>query len=353
MPCVSLDDMRIVTTFGEYVLQQCPAALVYISLPSDNPSPSSIMSFPFVRLPVELGLEILRVAASPAHRAGQSSAYQVYATARALASVSHSVRQVVMPNLLHTVMLNSHESLTKFIRTLQQQKWLAGTSSRLKLDYSNLVRRFWCSRCWEPMLHENPLPNQIDLLREVFRNAETLGFTFISHHLLIETLGGPYGPDAQHWNCKHLTMAGINPRWNWITSSPQGQAFLRQLTHLTLWLPSLPRAQQLPRDLRPQAPGWIQRVPFEYMPNLTQFAFQLIGTPRTTTTSPIVVYTKPPHLRQQQSSVIFRTWAMSADPISHGKIVHVNIELTQFPDVDDANWGMALLDGRLGGILKL
>ena len=309
------------------------------------------MSFPFAHLPIELGLEILRVAASPAHQAGQSSAYQVYATARALASVSHSVRQVVMPHLLHTVMLNSHESLTKFIRTLQQQKWLASIGSRLKLDYSNLVCRFWCSRCWEPMLQENPIPNQNDLLREVFCNAETLGFTFTSHHLLVETLGGPYGPDARQWNCKHLTMAGINPRWNWITSSPQGQAFLRQLTHLTLWLPSPPRTQQLSRYLRLQAPSWIQRVPFEYMPNLTQFAFRLVGTQRMTT-SPIVVYTKPPHLRQQQSSLIFRTWAMSADPISHGKIVLVNIELTRISDVDDANWGMALLDGRLGGIIK-
>ncbi len=313
------------------------------------------MSFPFSHLPIELGLEIFRVAASPVQQADQSSPYQVYATARALASVSHSVRQVVMPHLLHTVMLNSHESLSKFIRTLQQQKWLASIGSRLKLDYSNLVRRFWCSRCWEPMLQENSIPNQYDLLGEVFRNAETLGFTFSSHHLLYGILGGPYGPNARNWNCKHLTMAGINPRWNPITSSPQGQAFLRQLTHLTLWLPTEnalkpSEAHQLPRDSSLRVPSWIQRVPFEFMPNLTQFAFPLVGTPRMAT-PPIVVYIIPPYLRQQQSSIIFRTWAMSADPIAYGKIVHVNIEVTQSPDVDDANWGMALLDGRLGGII--
>lgn len=304
------------------------------------------MSFPFSQLPIELGLDIFQIAASPARQSDQSSPHQVYATARALAAVSHHVRQVTMPHLLYTVILNSHKSLNKFIQTLQQQKELASMGSRLQLDYSSLVRHFWCSRCWEPMLQESAISNYgYDLLGEVFHRTETLGFTFISHHLLYGILGGQYGPDARDWSCKRLTLAGKNPRWNPLISTTPGQAFLRQLTHLTMWLPTegTSRSSQTHQlDLRLRVPNWIQRVPFEFMPSLTDFAFTLMSEPSMTTTS-IVVYTIPPHLRQQQSSIIFRTWAKSADPISYGRIVHMNVGVTHSPDVDDANWGIAFL----------
>ena len=323
--------------------------------PHCHPRPDTIataclkMTFPFCQLPVELTLEILLLAASPAQQP-ESNCLSMYATARALALVSYNVRQVVMPHFLHTVVINSHDSLNKFVRTLHHQKQLANYGSRLCLNYARLVHRVWTSRCWEPIQQSTVLTSghAYAMLSEILCNAEALGFTFLSYHLLYDALSGVCDPVELQWNCRRLTFAGNNPRWNPLTSTANGQTFLQRLTHLTIWLPTddaigSPYISHI--DLGLRVPNWVQRIPFEYMTNLTHFAFSLVTTPRMTTT-PVVMYVLPPSLRHQHNPTIFRTWATSSDPLSYGKTVNIDVRIVNSPEVDDEKWGMAFLKGE-------
>jgi hypothetical protein len=307
------------------------------------------MSFPFCRLPIELTLESLRLAASPAQQT-ESDCLSAYATARTLALVCYGVRQVVMPHFLHTVVLNNHDSLNNFVRTLHHQKQLAKHTSRLCLNYPRLVHRVWTSRCWEPMQGTVLTSGHANTVRlsEILSNAEAIGFTFLSYHLLYDALSGVGDSIERQWNCRRLTFAGNNPRWNPLTSTANGQAFLQRLTHLTIWLPADdaigPPCLSL-IDLGLRVPNWVQRIPFEYMTNLTHFAFSLVTTLRMATT-PVVVYVLSPSLRHQHNSTIFRTWATNSDPLSYGKIVNIDVGIVNSPEVDDEKWGMAFLKGE-------
>lgn len=303
------------------------------------------MPFSFCQLPIELILEILFLAASPAQQA-ESDCSSRYATARALALVCFNVRQVVMPHLLHSVVINNHDSLDKFLRTLYLQKQLADHGSRLCLNYARLVHRVWTSRCWEPLQQTTVLASghANALLGEILYNATALGFTFLSYHFLYESLSGVCEPIERQWNCRRLTFAGSNPRWNPLISTANGQALLQHLTHLTIWLPADdaigPPVSHIGLGLR--VPNWVQRVPFEYMTNLTHFAFSLVSAARATTTA-VVVYVLTPSLRQQHDSTIFRTWATSPDPLSYGEIVNV---VVGSPEIDDDKCGIAFLKGE-------
>lgn len=299
------------------------------------------MAFQFYQLPVELTLEIARLAASPPLNPESDSA-SMYATARALALASFDLRKAAMPHLLHTVVLNSQDSLNKFLQTLCLQKRLAAHRSRLRLDYPHLVRRMWTSRCWEPILTS---AHTHALLEEILCNAHALGFTFVSYHLLYDTLGAIVY-DPEQWSCRRLTFAGDNLRWNPLTSTANGIAFLRRLTHLTIWLPEDDTigptyVSHLDPDYR--VPNWVKKIPFEYMSDLTHFAFTLVGTPRAPTTA-IVVYVLTPNLLLQHDATVFRAWATSGDPVAYGKIV--DIDLTHSPGVRGLNWGMAFLKGE-------
>jgi len=81
------------------------------------------------------------------------------------------------------------------------------------------------------------------------------------------------------------------------------------------------------------------------MTSLTHFSFSLVCTPRMATTL-VVVYVLPSSSPHQQNPTIFRTWATSADPLSYGKIVNIDVRITNSPEVDDENWGMAFLKGE-------
>ena len=298
-----------------------------------------IMAFPLSDLPLELALEILRLAASPQVHQCQSR-HQTYETARALALVSHNIRQVVMPHLLHTVILNTQESVNLFNQSLRQQKRLIHLHSRLSLNYPSLVCRIWSSRFLDPIVQqpENHFQNY-SLLCEVFSRAETVGFNSQSLHLLYETLGGAYGHSPSQWKCKRLTFAGHYPRWNPLTSTTNGLAFLRQLSHLTICVPSHDTLGP-PSDT--QIPNWIQRIPFEFMPNLTHFAFSLVTAPGAPT-MPILAYTLPSALRHQEKSIIFKVWAASLDPLTHGKLFNLNVDIPVSGVVPDLGYEMAYL----------
>jgi len=64
------------------------------------------------------------------------------------------------------------------------------------------------------------------------------------------------------------------------------------------------------------------------------------------TATTVVVYILTPSLRQQHNPTVFRTWATSADPLSYGRIVNVDVGITHSPEVDDEKWGMAFLKGE-------
>ncbi|KAF8967945.1 hypothetical protein BDZ97DRAFT_1916514 [Flammula alnicola] len=304
------------------------------------------MHFPLSQLPLELALEILRLAASPSVHPNQSQLH-VYQTACSLARVSHNVRQAVMPHLLHTVILSSQDAINLFIRTLEQQQYLASINSRLKLDYSRHVRRIWGTRCWQPLVQQptNYYQNY-RLLYNLFGKAEAIGFDFNSLHLLYEVLGDAHSDSLDEWNCNRVTFAGEGSRWNPITSTAAGLSFLKRLTHLTMWSPTNDTIGAA--SASDVVPNWVQRVPFELMPNLTHFAFSLITSPGSTM-SPVLVYSLPTTASDapQEGATIFRKWALSDNPLDYGTMYRLDVEYPQFSNsVPEISWEKAFLLGE-------
>ncbi|KAF8161258.1 hypothetical protein B0H34DRAFT_372654 [Crassisporium funariophilum] len=299
------------------------------------------MEFPlFSELPLELALEILHLAASPQlHPLDQ----KVYNTATSLAQVSHFFRDAVMPHLLHTIILSTQEKLNLFIRTIEQQENFKSVGHRLRLDYKEHIHRIWSTQCFEPLVqHTASRYANYNILYPIFSRAKTLGLNFNSLHLLYEVLGGAYTDCLPQWQCKRATFAGTFPRWNPITSTTAGLAFLRQLTHLTVWVSGEPASTLAPN----QVPDWVEKVPFEYMPNLIHFAFSLTGSSANPTV-PVLTYSLPAESLPGQSSSIFRAWAKSSDPLSYGVLSHFNAaqDSNSLARVD-TSWERAYLRGE-------
>ncbi|KAF8201005.1 hypothetical protein BJ912DRAFT_1054459 [Pholiota molesta] len=270
--------------------------------------------FALSHLPLELALEILRLAASPsAHCTQKSSDAVVYTTACILARVSHNVRHAIMPHLLHTVVFRTQQSLDLFLDTLEQQNHFAATNSTLKIDYRRYVRRIWSSECFEPVLnqHKDSYRNY-SLLSPIFINAYDIGLTKNSMHLLHEVLDGRFisSVHPSGWNCKRVTIAGNEHlRWNGMVATEAGHSFLRQLTHFTLW--SNPTHAQAPGIgvSANNIPAGVHKVPLDYMPNLTHFAFTLNAFDSCSNTVPVYVYILPPALRGSgEGGKLVRKW---------------------------------------------
>lgn len=295
------------------------------------------MRFPLLRFPLELALEILRLAAC-----SQDHQQHIYKTACSLALVSHAIRQIVMPHLLHTVILSTQADVRLFIRTVKQQKHFANIGSSLSLNYSHYIRRLWSTQCWEPVLYSAHHTNY-SILYPIFAGTESMGFNFTSLHLLYEVLGGLYSHSLPGWQCQRVTFAGTSPMWNPITSTTAGLSFLRQLTHLTLWIPNNdgdgPASDPNPYLI----PDWVQKVPLELMPNLIYFAFSLVHNPGSSVVT-ILAYTLPTAASQDQNASIFRSWAISAEPLSYG--VTTNVSLTGMLGASTHAWEMAYLRGN-------
>jgi len=301
------------------------------------------MVFPLSLLPLELVLEIIRLATSPDTET--VSRLHIYQTAKSLALVSHDLRQVAMTQLLHTVIFNKQETLNLFLRTLQQQKHFATTHSRLRLDYTKLVHRIWSTECYEPFVQQPTTYFQdYHLLRDLFSRAESLGFHFRSLHLLYEALGGAFSEGLANWRCSRVTLAGDLVRWNSITSTRVGISFLHQITHLTIWVPN--DDITTPASCPGAIPNWVRRVPFELMPNLTHFTFTLVSSPGSQT-MPLLVYALPKSPNQrQEASTLFRTWATSSDPFSHGHICALDAaHPSNSPSIPNAQWELAFVRG--------
>jgi len=310
------------------------------------------MSFNLAGLPLELIFEILRLGATPALAVDCNNRIleeDIYSCARALALVCSNVRQVVMPHLLHTVVLNSDRSLNLFLRTLKIQISWARQGSRLRLNYTELVRHIWSSACYEPLLlqHNWAYPSY-DLLWNIFRNSQTIGFNFAAIHLLYEVITAtPYNTTFNDWTCSRVTFAGYIPRWNAITSNSRGMEFLQQITHLTVWAPHHDIASPQPEGV---IPNWFYKLPFQFIPRLQKLSFTLVG-PQDAPTTPVLIYTLPSSDNGTPADT-FQTWARSSDPLSWGQVFHLNVPYRVDVNVDmDARdlaykWEMAYYLGQ-------
>ncbi|KAJ7125071.1 hypothetical protein C8R44DRAFT_782209 [Mycena epipterygia] len=288
------------------------------------------MVFPFALLPTELALEIIRLASLPSYQ-DATAPRPSYATTITLALVSHGFRRATMPHLLHSVVLASSSQVLCFIDSILLQKELSASSSPLALDYTKLVRRFWSTECWEPLMDDSP-EYYIDYaaLTEVISGVDSLGLTWSSLHLLYNGLTSSGAASVEDWNCRHVTFAGYFPRWKPLTSSMEGTAFLSRITHLTLWIPTHDHPWLPPPPQDSPVPRWIEQIHFPSFPNLTHLAFPVLSNriPTPCPADPSVfqvptealVYTAPSSAADFKPSV-FRDWALGDDPLSHGVVV--------------------------------
>ncbi|KAJ7106034.1 hypothetical protein C8R43DRAFT_859152, partial [Mycena crocata] len=233
------------------------------------------MSFPFNFLPTELALEIIRLTSLPNYE-DATAPRPSYATALSMASVSHAIRSATMPHLLHSVVLSSSPQVLSFIDSILLQKDFSASSSPLALDYTRLVRRFWSTECWEPLMEHSP-EYFIDYsaLYKVIRGVDSLGLNFRSLHLLYNGLTSPGADPEKDWRCRHVTFAGFLPRWKPLTSNSEGTAFLSRITHLTLWISPHNRPWLPPPPHESRIPSWIEHVPLDFFHSLTHLQFPL------------------------------------------------------------------------------
>jgi len=312
------------------------------------------MFFPFNNLSTELALEIIRIAASPDFVETPNSSRPYYTTALSLTSVSYAVRRATMPRLLHTVVLSSAPHLLAFIRSILLQRQHQKNHSRLALDYKKLVRRFWSTECWEPVVDEAPDdPLNYSLLYEIIRGVESLGLNFRSLHLLYNGLASANAKPSEDWSCQRVTFAGSFWRWRPLMSTSEGLTFLGRISHLVIWIPNHD-SYPLFDDQSP-VPNWIEHVPFAMMPNLTYVAFPLLsnrirhearGSFHTPTE--MVVYTAP--CTSKPDPTIFKRWALGPDPLVHGIVIPFRVLPIFSSDKPvDLNWEVAYVQGEGDG----
>ncbi|KAJ7188616.1 hypothetical protein C8R46DRAFT_1023916 [Mycena filopes] len=287
------------------------------------------MVFSFTLLPTELALEIIRVASVPSYE-DPTAPRPSYATAVSLASVSHAMRSATMPHLLHSVVLASSHHVLSFIDSILLQRQLSDSSSALALDYPRLVRGFWSTECWEPLIEDSPdYFIHYAALYSVIRGVDVLGLNFRSLHLLYNGLASAGADPAVDWTCTHVTFAGSLPRWKPLTSSSEGTIFLSRVTHLTLWIPTYKHPWLAPPSDESQVPPSVALVPFALLSNLTHLAFPL-SSKHTPTHDPTTIQVQVPtetltYVAPNPSSTefapsVFREWALSDDPLSHGVV---------------------------------
>ncbi|KAJ6576836.1 hypothetical protein B0H10DRAFT_2101723 [Mycena sp. CBHHK59/15] len=288
------------------------------------------MMFPFSRLPTELALEIVRVAALPSYE-DKAAPRPSYATARSLAAVSHAIRSATMPHLLHSVVLASPTQALYFIDAILLQKQLSARSSPLALDYTALVRRFWSTECWEPMMDDlRYYDPDYGALYEIIRGVDALGLNFRALNVLYNGLASACADPVRDWTCRRVTFAGELSRWRPLTSNTAGLAFLGHVTHLTLWIPT--------HDDPPQpspVPSWVQAVPFAAFHSLTHVAFPLLTNRRR-------------HKGWRGRKFFYVP--PSDDPLSRGVVVPLRVLPSCLGESPDLGWETPFILGESDGV---
>ncbi|KAF7982278.1 hypothetical protein HWV62_29533 [Athelia sp. TMB] len=258
-------------------------ATIYIPPPgaTDTKSWSHLMkSFPFERLSAELALEIIRFASTPDFRSTYASSPtpaladsetkpppNPYRTALALTRVSRAVRHAARPQLLYTVLLASPTQVRAFTRLVRAAPHLPPTRS-LYLGGTPLApgAAFDCAA-----------------LARTLAGVVELGVDAAALHLLTGALS--LAPAHCPLVVRRVTFAGAAWRWNPLTSSPEGGAFLARITRLRLWFDD-PRAHAAGRENEGAGkggPAWMGEVPFGMLRSLERLEFAsggLVGVHR-------------------------------------------------------------------------
>lgn len=60
----------------------------------------------------------------------------------------------------------------------------------------------------------------------------------------------------------------------------------------------------------------------------------------------VVMYTLPSSLRGQHNSTLFRTWATSADPLAHGKVVNIDVDIKNPREIDGGDSAVSFWKGE-------
>lgn len=281
------------------------------------------MIFPFAELSIELALEIIKLATIPDEFDSISSNRPFYySTACALASVSFTVRQATMPQFLRTVILSTPANVVSFIEALHLQEHFKNHKSRLRLNYSQLIRHFWSSECFEPLVNDSPAKYNIgyDKIFSIMRTVDCLGITPFSLYLLQKNLPSGLSGAAAAQACQRVVIAGPYWRWAPLTSNYAGMTFLSRITHLALWLFES-GGEPLPK--------YITNVPFALMPNLTHFACPVTpeGRIHNGTQLYMIVYRTPHNMNSTDIPILTR-WISGPDPLAHGVMVPVSIAIS-------------------------
>ncbi|KAF7965436.1 hypothetical protein HWV62_43525 [Athelia sp. TMB] len=183
-----------------------------------------------------------------------------YRTALALTRVSRAVRHAARPQLLYTVLLSSPAQVRAFTRLVRAAPHLPPTR-RLYLGGTPLApgAAFDCAA----------------LARTLARVAE-LGVDADALHLLTGALAHAHShPETHPLLVRRVTFAGAAWRWNPLTSSPEGGAFLAHITRLRLWFDD-PRAHAAGREDEGEGkggPAWMGEVPFGMLGSLERLEF--------------------------------------------------------------------------------
>lgn len=250
--------------------------------------------FPLYSLPVDLALEIVRIACSP-------SFHDTYLSiAAALSRVSFPLYKAAMPHLLQAVTLTKAKQVPAFMRSVQLQNQHRERNSRLGLDYPSLLKAFWVTECWEPLV-DSAFDCAFDYqpLYDVMANAEELALNTNTLHLLYNGLSSTTSCSRADdgWKCRELIITGTGCRWNPLTSTREGQAFLSKLTHLTILVPletdqSISVEEALKDPQRSEIiPDFLASLaPIQHMPELRQLSFRISKPPSSSRHGTIVTY---------------------------------------------------------------
>jgi hypothetical protein len=213
---------------------------------------------PFVDLPTELVLPILKLAARPNFTLigdGTLNRRDPYSSARALCLVSRDVRHTILPVMLETVFLWECSQVIAFVDALRMQTGYSEQGDHLAFAYANHICRIWvgsiCEPCGESFCHLDRCRLSIgpgidsEILAPVLLAAPSLAFDCKSLYLLddctqvashIDTCQEGSEP---RWRANTLTLSGnIDPCLG-IRSINQRLPFFSSISHLIFVSPMM------------------------------------------------------------------------------------------------------------------
>ncbi|KAG1881905.1 hypothetical protein C8R48DRAFT_682663 [Suillus tomentosus] len=258
--------------------------------------------FCFADLPIELVHIIIIYAAQPTfdqdERYDRSSPYS---SALNLCLVSKFFRRAALPKLLHTILLPKSRNVTAFMQALLIQEAYKKANNVFQCDYVSHVRKMWIGPPDDNFTSASERSHAIGLLTPVMFAAPSLALSWKSVDLLIECLehawkSRPATPvNEEHsqppWKTQTLSLTVGNPihgtKWNSLTDTPQGSAFLASICHLssiTYVYRDYTDPQPLISSQNYRLPDWMKTAPLASFKSL-----QTVTLPYPRTKAPVSV----------------------------------------------------------------